>query len=84
MKAEEKGSGSNEAVICRNKREILHKKEISCKGNTNTNGKTIRKVFSKLCREERGLKEQLGGAGPATVHELSLRSQYVVCATIRL
>lgn len=51
------GSGSNEAVISRNKREILHKKEIPCTDNTNTNGKSILKVFSKLCKEERGLKE---------------------------
>jgi len=48
------GNGSNEPVIiCRNKGErVLHKKEISCKVNTNTNGKNAK--FFQSCVRKKG------------------------------
>lgn len=66
------GNGSNESVIiCRN-REFLHKKEFLRKDNINRHGKNTCKVFffSELCKEERGLKEELARAETSAIHEL--------------
>lgn len=39
---------------------------------------------SKLCKEERGLKEELERAETAVIYELRALREYIICATTNL
>lgn len=59
------------------KEEFSEKKEISCKDNMNRRRRVTCEVYSKLCNEERGLKEELGKAETNVIQELRALAKQV-------
>lgn len=66
------GNGNNESVIiCRNKRESSYTRKNSYVKTILTDMARLHaKFFPKLCKEERGLKEELARAETSAIREL--------------
>lgn len=48
-----------------------------CKDNINRHLRVTSEVYSKLCNEEKGLKEELGKAETNVIHELRALAEQV-------